>query len=53
MMPLAPVSKWFIALAIGSLVERGELQFHNPIERLLPSFPNAKKIQIGDRLRHT
>jgi D-alanyl-D-alanine carboxypeptidase len=52
-MPLASVSKWFIALAIGSLVEKGELQFNDSIERFLPSFPNAKKIKIIDLLRHT
>lgn len=52
-MPIASVSKWFVALAVGILVDRGDLQFESTIDQFLPTFPNGEAISINDLLRHT
>jgi CubicO group peptidase (beta-lactamase class C family) len=53
---LASMSKMFTAVAIGQLVERGQLSFDDSLSKFIPQFPNeeaAKKIQIKHLLSHS
>jgi CubicO group peptidase (beta-lactamase class C family) len=50
------MSKMFTAVAIGQLVERGQLSFDDPLSKFVPQFPNeeaANKIQIKHLLSHS
>jgi CubicO group peptidase (beta-lactamase class C family) len=49
---IASVSKLFTALAVGRLSEQGRLRLDWPLSRLLPEFPGADSITIGQLLHH-
>jgi D-alanyl-D-alanine carboxypeptidase len=51
---IGSVNKMFIAIAIGILVDRGEVRFDAPIGRYLPELkPEFAKITIDELLEHT
>ena len=50
---IASVSKPFTAAAIMLLVERGRIDLHAPLSRLLPGFPNGERLTVHHLLSHT
>jgi CubicO group peptidase (beta-lactamase class C family) len=53
---LGSMNKLFTSLAIGQLVEQGQLSYEDPLAKFLPDFPDpesARKIQIKHLLSHT
>jgi CubicO group peptidase (beta-lactamase class C family) len=53
---LASLSKLFTAVAIGQLVERGQLRFEATLAEALPEYPNretARRITVHQLLTHT
>jgi len=51
---IASVSKQFTGLAIGMLIERGELSEEEDIHKYLPDFPDyGHTITVGNLLHHT
>ncbi len=49
---IASVSKPFTAAAILLLAERGKLDLHAPLSRILPDYPNGGKLTIHHLLTH-
>jgi CubicO group peptidase (beta-lactamase class C family) len=49
---IASVSKPFTAAAIQLLVERGKLDLHAPLTRVLPDYPQGSKLTIHHLLTH-
>ena len=50
---IASVSKPFTAAAIMLLAERGRIDLHAPLSRLLPGFPNGERLTVHHLLSHT
>jgi CubicO group peptidase (beta-lactamase class C family) len=50
---IASVSKPFTAAAIQLLAERGKVDLHAPLNKLLPDFPNGDRLTIDHLLTHT
>ena len=47
------ITKTFVAAVVMQLVDEGKLSLSDPLSRWLPSYPNARKIQIQHLLSHT
>jgi len=50
---IASVSKPFTAAAIQLLAERGKLDLHAPLSKVLPDYPNGDRLTIDHLLTHT
>jgi CubicO group peptidase (beta-lactamase class C family) len=50
---IASVSKPFTAAAIMRLVERGAIDLHAPLSRMLPGYPNGERLTVHHLLSHT